>query len=519
MKLFTKEQIYKGDQLTLKNQNIEAIDLVARAGKQTFNWFDVRMGGAQVPIHIFCGIGNNGAVGLAAATEFVTHGYNVNIYIINCSDKRSKEFLINYDRVKSVSRTWPLLLTDATNFPQIHQDDIIIDAVFGIGLNRPIDDWIAALFLHFKQTKAYTVSVDIPSGLFLDKLADDDNAVVYAGHTLSFTTPKTIFFLPTTSKYSLQWDVLDIGVDMEYLYDAPAFATLIGKNEVLPLYIPRKKTSHKGTYGHSIIIGGSYGKIGAAILATKATLASGAGLVTSYLPKCGYIPMQSAFPEAMVITDDANEKLITEIEFDVLPNAIGIGVGMGTDAVTIKAFKDFLQKNKSPLVIDADGLNMLALDNTLLKLLPAQTILTPHEKELERLIGSYNSDFDKIDKAVAFSKQYDVILVIKGANTLTIYKDEKYFNTTGNPGLATAGTGDVLTGVLTGLLSQGYTAINTCLFGVYLHGKAADIAINLYGYQSLLATHVIDYIGEAYLDLFKQPEQEPKTAEETEKAN
>lgn len=516
MKIFSKEQIYEGDKLTAEKQNISSTDLMERAGTQIFNWIHMRMQGAQVPIHVFCGIGNNGGDGLVLARHLILDGYNVNTYIINCSDKRSKDFLINYDRIKNVTKKWPTLLSCKEDFPEMHQDDIIVDAVFGIGLNRPVDDWVKALFIHFRTTKAYTLSIDIPSGLNTDEAVTDEDAVVWAGYTLSFATPKLVFFLPETAKFTVQWEVLDIGLDQEFLFTTETEADLIGKNEVLPMYIPRDKFSQKGQFGHSLIIGGSYGKIGAVTLTSRATLSAGAGLVSAYVPKCGYMPLQSSFPEAMVITDTDDEK-ITSINFDIEPTVIGFGIGLGTDTKTINAFETFLKTNKTPLVIDADGINILAKKKTLLKLLPLQTVFTPHPKELERLIGSWKNDFDKLKKVKAFSKKYSAILVIKGANTITVFQDKLYVNTTGNPGLSTAGSGDVLTGIITGLISQGYTPLIATVFGVYLHGRSADIAVEDFGYQSLIASHVIEYLGEAFIDLFKQPEQ-PEVQEETDEA-
>ncbi|WP_044398332.1 bifunctional ADP-dependent NAD(P)H-hydrate dehydratase/NAD(P)H-hydrate epimerase [Lacinutrix sp. Hel_I_90] len=508
MKIFSKEQIYAGDKLTAEKQKISSTDLMERAGIQIFNWLHMRMQGAQVPIHVFCGIGNNGGDGLVVARHLISHGYNVKTYVVNCSTKRSKDFLINYDRIKNVSNDWPKLLSCQEDFEEIVVDekDIIIDAIFGIGINRPVDDWVKALFNHFKTTKAYTVSIDIPSGLHTDQVPEDKEAVVNAGYTLSFQTPKLVFFLPETARYTTQWEVLDIGIDPEFLFTTPTEAQLIGKNEVLPIYKPREKYSHKGIYGHSLVIGGSYGKIGAVTLASRAALSIGAGKVTAYVPKCGYTVLQTALPEVMVITDPEEEK-ITNISFDIAPTVIGFGVGVGTDAKTIAAFEAFLKTNKTPLVIDADGLNILAKKKALLKALPEQTILTPHPKELEGLVGKWKDDFDKLKKTKAFAKKYKLIVVIKGANTITIFEDKLYVNTTGNPGLATAGSGDVLTGMITGMLSQGYAPLAGTIFAIYLHGRSADLLIENLGYQSLIASHVIEGIGEAYIDLFKQPEQ------------
>lgn len=517
MKIFAKEQIYEGDKLTAQRQNISSTELMERAGTQIFNWLHSRMQGAQVPIHVFCGIGNNGGDGLVIARHLITHGYNVYTYVVNCSDKRSKDFLVNYDRIKTVTKKWPTLLSCEDEFPAIYKDDIIVDAVFGIGLNRPVDDWVKALFQHFRNSRAFTLAIDMPSGLFADKVPDTENDVVWANHTLSFASPKLVFFLPDTAKYTLQWEILDIGLDQEFLYTTQTESELIGKFEVMPLYKPRKKFDHKGTYGHALIIGGSQGKIGSVVLASKAVMSSGAGLITAYVPNCGEVVLQSSFPEAMVISDK-NELIISNIDFDLQPTVIGIGVGLGTDKITASTFEAFLKANTVPLVIDADGINLLSKKKALNKLLKPNTVLTPHPKELERLIGKWDDDFDKLKKVKAFSKKYNVIVVIKGAHTIIVQGDKLYINSTGNPGLATAGSGDVLTGIITGLISQGYEPIIASIFGVYLHGRAADLAVSVFGYQSLIASHIIEYLGEAYIDLFKQPEEQ-RTNEDDEQGN
>jgi hydroxyethylthiazole kinase-like uncharacterized protein yjeF len=509
MKILSKEQIYQGDKITIEKQNISSADLMERAGIQIFNWLHKRMQGAQVPIRVFCGIGNNGGDGLVLARHLITHGYNVLTYVVNCSDKRSKDFLINYDKIKNVTHDWTLLLSCKEEFPTIDKDDIIVDAVFGIGLNRPADDWVKALFQHFNTSKAFTVSIDMPSGLYTDKIPEDENAVVWSDYTLSFVSPKLVFFLPETAKFVTQWSVLDISIDEEYLSEIETEVEFIEKYEVLSIYKPRDKFSHKGHFGHSLIIGGSYGKIGAVTLTSRAALSTGAGLITAYIPKCGYTILQASFPEAMVITDK-NEDYISKIDFNIKPTVIGIGVGLGTHTKTIDAFEVFLKQNKRPLVIDADGLNILSKKKSLLKHLPKNTVLTPHPKELERLIGKWKDDFDKLNKVKTFSKKHKVIVVIKGANTITVFKDKLYINSTGNPGMATAGSGDVLTGIITGLISQKYTSLEATIFGVYLHGKAADIAVEDIGNESLISSHIIEYLGEAYLDLFEQDEELPK---------
>ncbi len=513
MKLFAAEQIYAADKFTIEKQQITSDALMEQAAIQIFNWMHLRMQGAPVKIHLFCGIGNNGGDGMALARHLQEHGYNIGVHVVNYSEKRSKDFLINLDRLKD-RKIWPNFIDSNGVFPEIHKDDIIVDAIFGIGLNREPSDWVVNLIEHLHTSEAFVLSVDIPSGLYTDKIPSNKKAIVKSNYVLSFQAPKLIFFLPDTGVYIGQWEVLDIGLDPEYLSVTEVEYEIIGKNEVLPIYQPREKFTHKGTYGHSLLIGGSYGKIGASILATKAALKIGSGLVTAYIPKCGYVPMQTAVPEAMVVTN--SDDAIQEISFTIEPNAISVGVGLGTEKETVTAFANFLDGNALPLVIDADGLNILSENKELLKKLPENSILTPHPKELERLIGKWKGDFDKLKKAKAFSKKYVCVLVIKGANTVILFNGKGYVNTTGNPGMATAGSGDVLTGVITGLLAQGYTPLNAAIFGVYLHGRAGDIVVQKLGYQSLIASDIVEALADAYLDLFEVPEQAPVQEEQQE---
>ena len=276
----------------------------------------------------------------------------------------------------------------------------------------------------------------------------------------------------------------------------------INKSEILKRYKPIKADTHKGIQGHALLVGGSYGKIGAMTLSSKACLKTGCGLVTVFIPRCGYKIVQTANPEVMVLTD-ISVKYITKIVFDFVPKAIGIGPGIGQDIETHTALHRFVKTNEIPLVIDADALNILSQNKQWLTFLPEKTIFTPHQKELERLIGTWDSDAEKIEKTITFSKQNNLIMVLKGAPTKIIDGDTIYENTTGNAALATAGTGDVLTGMITSLLAQSYEPIDAAIFGVYLHGLTADIALPETGYQAFIASDCIEHIGKAYLSLEK----------------
>ena len=504
MKIFSAEQIYKADKLTIEKEQISSDMLMERAATRLFEWIHTRLQGAQVNIQLFCGIGNNGGDGIVLARHLKEHGYNIQVHVVNYSEKRSKDFLLNLERLKD-RKIWPDFINEDSSFPLISPEDIVVDAVFGIGLSRPLDSWVANLIGHINASRAFVLSVDIPSGMPMDSVPESE--VISANHVLSFQVPKLAFFLPQTGIYVDQWEILDIGLDTEFLAQEQVGYELMDPSVIVPLYRPRDRFSHKGTFGHALIVGGSYGKIGAVQLASNACLTVGSGLVTAFVPKCGYNSLQTALPEIMVLTDD-DEENIEQITVPFAPDAVGIGVGMGTSEDTAKAFSTFLKNQKNPMVIDADGLNLLSKHPEMLKDLPRQSILTPHPKELERLIGEWKDDIDKLEKTKLFSSKNDCIVVIKGAYSITIYQDKGYINSTGNPGMATAGSGDVLTGMLTGLLAQGYEPLPACVLGVYLHGLAGDITAHQYGYEALKASMLVDNIGRSYQELLRPPNVE-----------
>ncbi len=501
MYILSPKQLAKADKATIINNNIASIDLMEHAATGCFNWLHSRLQGQSVKIHVFCGIGNNGGDGLVIARHLLQHGYHVNCYIVNFSNKRTDEFLTNYDRLKEIGE-WPTIINSEKDFPEVSFEDIVIDAIFGNGLTRKPVGLTKKLIQYINSTKVFTLAIDVPSGLFCNKSVTHNNAVLRAEHTLSFQTPKLAFLLPENKEYINTWEVLGIGLDEDFINSLHPKLYFISKSDIIPLYKPRNKWSHKGTYGHSLIIGGSFGKIGAVTLATKAALKIGSGLVTAYLPKCGYNILQISVPEAMVEVDD--EQVLTYYNFKTIPTVIGIGPGMGTSEKTAIGFEKFLKENKIPLVIDADAINLLSQNKSLLSYLPNNTILTPHLKELERLIGTWQNDYNKLEIASKFCKEYRVILVIKGTHTVIIDGESMYFNSTGNPALATAGSGDVLTGLITGLLAQGYDPKHAAIFGVYLHGKTADIAVQETGFETFTASTILQYLADAILDLFNQ---------------
>ena len=504
MKIFTASQLYEADKTTIQKQGISSEKLMERAAVEIFTWIHKRMQGAQDRIHLFCGIGNNGGDGLALARHLWEHGYNLQVHVVSYSDKRSEDFLINLERLKE-RKIWPDTIQENSELPEIRPEEIVIDGIFGIGLNREPDPWVSKLMSHINKSGAFVISIDVPSGLYLDKQLDNPEAVIHANYVLSIQAPKLVFFLPQTGIYCDQWDVLNIGMDEEYLSRTETEYELIDKYEVLSWYKARKRFTHKGNFGHALIVGGSYGKIGAVILSAKACLVSGSGLVTAFVPKCGYTPVQAAAPEIMLYTDK-NDEYIEDITYELEPTVIGMGMGMGTLTQTANAMRKFLENYQGKLVIDADGLNILAQDKDLLTKLPPNTVLTPHPGELKRLIGSWKNDFEKLTKAKSFAEKYNCILVLKDAYTIVINDGKAYVNSTGNSGMATAGSGDVLTGMITGLIAQGYDSQTAACMAVFLHGSAGDMVASKIGQEALTATDIINSIGLAIKDLFVVPE-------------
>lgn len=511
MKIFSAQQIYDADKFSIEKQQITSDALMERAATKLFEWIHARLRGTSVHIKLFCGIGNNGGDGMVLARLLHEHGYAIQVHVVNYSEKRSKDFLLNLERLKEM-KVWPDFINEDSDLPEISPNDIVVDAIFGIGLNRAPATWVGNLIQHINTSQTFVLAVDIPSGLPMDRSPWNPTHVIEADYVLSFQVPKLVFFLPETGVFINQWELLDIGLDAEFLGKTETDFELIGRPEIVPLYRPRLKFSHKGTYGHSMIIGGSYGKIGAVQLASSACLSTGSGLVTAFVPQCGYQSLQTAIPEVMVVTDE-DEKTISQIALPFVPDVIGIGMGIGAEEKTVKAFGELLKEMKVPMVIDADGLNILAKNPKMLKDVPKDSILTPHPKELERLIGKWKDDFDKLDKAKTFSLKKEVVLVIKGAHTIILYKGKGYVNTTGNPGMATAGSGDVLTGMITGLVAQGYTPVHAAIFGVYLHGFAGDICASQNGYEAVTASGIVTFIGRGYMEILS-----PSEAEEREKA-
>ena len=501
MKIYTPEQTRKLDALTIKHQKINSWELMERASMTFVNWFlEHTSVKPDTRVHILCGTGNNGGDGMAIARILHSLSFDISVYLLRVNDSESKDFKRNYELLKEI----PLEAKEVEQFEDLSNiwpEDFVIDAVMGAGLNRPLEQkWCN--ILDYVSFEAANISIDIPSGLYSNQASFHPG--FKADTTYTFHFPKLSFFMPENQDEVGDWVIGDIGLAEEEIEFDAAFETnnhFLNADMVSFLLRDRKPHDHKGTFGHALMIAGSYGKIGAAVLAAKATLRAGAGLVTVHAPKSAYQILQISFPEAMVDVDK-HEYVFSECEDLDKYEAIGIGPGLGTNDLTVKAFSDLLEKAKIPLVIDADSLNILAENKELLDLIPENSILTPHPKEFERLFGETENSFDRLEIMRSIAQSYKIYIILKGGNT-TIMTPEgiAYFNATGNPGMATGGSGDVLTGILTGLMASGYSSLETCAVGIYLHGLAGDIAAEELEQESLLAGDIVKCLGKAFREL------------------
>lgn len=496
-KIFTAPQMALVDRETAQQQCISGFQLMERAAGAILAALNRRFVLSKQRFVIFCGKGNNGGDGLILAQYLRQHQARVILYVLD-SDTYSKD---NRDAQKRnpTSLIQKFSLDDQLDIPT---DAVILDCLFGYGLNRGLDHSWANIIGQINASTCRVIAVDMPSGLLSDSPTPKESPVVYAHEVLTFQCPKLALLMPENQVFFEHFDVLDIDLSHEAMDRVDSPYLFVTAKYVKAFYKKRKKFDHKGIFGHVLIVGGSHGKLGAVQLSLKAALRSGAGLVSAYVPSCGLPIIQTAIPEAMVITD-TDEQRISSIPDTKKYQAVGIGIGMGMNERTLRAFRTFLLASyQTPLILDADALNILAEEPDLLSLLPEQSILTPHPKELKRIIGDWDHDWDKIEKTKSLAEKYNICILIKGANSVIILPDRTVcFNSTGNVGMATGGSGDVLTGVLTALRGQGYTADQALIMAVYLHGRAADIAVKQIGYYSLLPSDTIRFLPQAFLEL------------------
>ena len=496
MKLFTCRQIQDIDSYTIEYEPISSYLLMERAAKALFERI-TSMYNSSWPVIVFCGPGNNGGDGAAIGRMLLERGYKAEIFIIS-SSKYSKDLYANLEILKKNGVVVTYIST-ANDFPVLNEKILAIDSLFGSGLAKPLEGLAASLVEHINHSNCEVLAIDIPSGLFGEANPfPNPNSVIKAKRTLTIQFPKISFFYSENHCFVGDWEVVDISLHPKAIEQTETSFHIIDNDLARTIRKPRKKFDHKGVFGHSLIIAGSTGMFGAAILSAKACIKSGSGLVTLHTPKQGSMIAHCSIPEIMVNTD-ADKHFVTETHNLEKYTSIGIGPGIGTNPKTAKAFRQLLHETKVPIVIDADALNIISQQTDLLNIIPSNSIITPHPGEFSRLFGETTSGYERLVKAKEKAMMYGIVIVLKGAYTQVVCPDATvYFNSTGNPGMATAGSGDVLTGMITSLLGQGYSPKDAAILGVYIHGLAGDIAMQETGQESLVASNIIDSLGKAF---------------------
>lgn len=501
MKLFTCKQIAEIDQLTMKTEPISSIDLMERASSVIADWLILNLDQNR-PVSVFAGPGNNGGDAMAVVRMLAWSRLKCNVYLADFGRGIKDEAAINWKRLEEQNKVSLNKIDSEDSIPEIPADAIVIDGLFGSGLNKPLDGLAKKIVQQINQSGATVISIDIPSGLFgEDNSQNDRSGIIHASQTLTLQFPKLSFLFPENAQFVGDWTVLPIGLHPDAISQTDSKYHFLTKEFISGKIKKRDKFSHKGTFGHALLIAGSYGKMGAAVLSSKACLRAGVGLLTTHIPKLGYEIIQNSVPEAM-ISIDLSESVFSQFPELVQFSAIGIGPGLDKKPESQLALNALLHAKPEKLIIDADALNILSENQDWLSLLPENAILTPHPKEFERLAGPSANSFERLQKQLQFSAKYKVIVVCKGAHSCITFPDGRtFFNSTGNPGMATGGSGDVLTGIILGLLAQNYTPEEATLIGVYLHGLAGDVAKTESGEYSLIAGDIINCLGKAFMQL------------------
>lgn len=502
MKILSVNQVREADAFTITHEPVSDLDLMERAALQLFNWFLKNIPVSR-PVQVFCGQGNNGGDGLVLSRLLSQYGYRCMPYLVEFSNKLSPSCMASLERYLGMKDQNLVRLKPGDTLQAIPAGTLVVDALFGSGLNKPLDGYAAEIVQHINKSGTEILAIDVPSGFFCDQPNDKENkAVIRAKYTLTFQFPKLGFLFPENYEFVGDFTVLPIGLHLDFIEHVKTTDFFIEQDDCKKLMKKRTVFSHKGAYGHGLLIAGSYGKTGAAVLGAKAALRSGTGLVTVHVPGCGYTVIQTSVPEAMVSIDE-NEKVFSSPPSIGSFNAIAAGPGIGTAGNTANALKLLIQNSACPLILDADAINILAENKTWLSFLPSGSILTPHPGEFKRLSGNFDNDFERNRVQRELSAKYRLYIILKGAYTaITTPEGDCFFNSTGNPGMATGGSGDVLTGILLGLMAQGYSLRDACILGTFIHGRAGDLALVEQSPESLISGDIIENLGKAFKTLY-----------------
>ena len=503
MKIFTTNEIRKIEDYTLKKSGITDIDLMERAASAVT--FEIVSRWRQSKrIVVFAGPGNNGGDALAVARMLKEQGYNrVEVFLFNIpSTKLSKGCLTNRDRLVALGNVDYTEVVSEFEPPALGKDDVVIDGLFGSGLREPLKGGFTSLVQYINESQAFVVSIDIPSGMFGEwNVGLDRRNIICANLTLCFQFKRLSFFFAENAANIGECKVLDIELSHEAINKASTNYVLVEDYEVKSLLRRRPDHCSKYDFGSLLLVAGRYGMLGAAVLSARAAMRAGVGLVTVHCPRCGFDVMQGSVPEAL-FSADKNDIITTDISETRRYNAVAIGPGVGTNEHTVDAIDRFLKNRNLPCVLDADALNCIASRPMLFGSIPQRSIITPHATEFERLFGKFDTEEERLKKAIEVAKFYKLIIVLKAHYTMIVEPSGKvYINTTGNSGMATAGSGDVLTGIISALLAQGYSPQFSALMGVYIHGEAGDLAAKTHGTYGMVASDIVDNIGRAIKEI------------------
>lgn len=498
MKIINSRDIQQIDNSTCETQQISSIELMERAATAVSCEIISKFLPSQ-RIVVIAGPGNNGGDALAVARMLIEQGYRrVEVFLFNVTGKLSHDCDEECKRLITIDGVDFTEITHTFNPPYLSKNDVVVDGLFGSGLNQPLQGGFVAVARYINDSGAYVISIDLPSGLFGEWNAHiNQRDMVHANLTLAFQLPKLSFFFAENYDVIGDWKLLDIDLDKEKIKETPTNFYVIDSKNIAPLLHKRLPFTGKRDYGSALIFAGSTGMTGAATLCARAALKSGVGLVTVHGPKGGLQIVQTSVSEAMY-EPDRNEHFIGDMRIHHNHQAVAVGPGIGTQEQTINALQGLLQNAGAPMVLDADALNCISMRPSLLSSLPPKTIITPHIGEFDRMFGEQKSSEERLKTAIEMSRQYNLIIVLKGHYTAIVRPTGRvYFNQTGNPGMATAGAGDVLTGIIAAFLAQGYNPEYAATIGVYIHGLAGDLASEDLGEFGVTAGDIANYAGRA----------------------
>ena len=499
MKIFTGAQIHELDKYTIEHEPIASVDLMERAAKAIVRAIaDVWSTSGEVVV--FAGPGNNGGDALAVARLLAELDYSVSVYLFNITGHLSDDCSENKARAMETKKIRSFTeVRQEFDPPRLDAGTLVVDGLFGSGLNKPLAGGFASLVRYVNASPARVVSIDVPSGLMAEDNTCNVRAnIVRADITLTLQQPKLSFLFAENQQYVGELRVLDIRISPEGIRDTAAQYEIVGENDVRPMLRGRSPFAHKGSMGSALLVAGSYGMGGAAVLAARACLRSGAGKVTVHTPRHNNMIMQISVPEAVVQLDQ-EETIFSEPVDTEDYDALGIGPGLGQSETTAIAMIAQIRRAQCPVVADADALNILANHRAWLQQLPKGMVLTPHPKEFDRLCGHCTDSYERLSKARDLASRMQIYIILKGHySALCLPDGHVLFNPTGNAGMATAGSGDVLTGIITALLARGYRQTEACVVGMYLHGLAGDIAVRETGEESLVAGDIIRFLPQAF---------------------